>query len=170
MHNNRLEGCSAWAIDIAIGKGHLEVVKWLYFNTNKICNYYTAFRSAISGGQLHVLLWLHEQMKEQFEIFYPSLAKNDKIYRSNIEVLQFMKNYKLENACKSPTSSYLDPTHAIDIAAEAGLLQVLEWLHENYPEAVCTTYAMDYAAKLVTTWSCTCTQLAASQVSGSRVY
>ena len=57
LHENRREGCTTEAIDLAASHGHLEVVKWLHNNRKEGCTA-EAMNKAVAHGHLEVVEWL----------------------------------------------------------------------------------------------------------------
>ncbi|CAI5741486.1 unnamed protein product [Hyaloperonospora brassicae] len=88
--------------------------------------------SAVSGGHLRVVKWLHEEKGvSNVGNGYVEAARI-----GNLAILQFLHEKKVD---ASPAMS------AIDAAAAAGCLEVLQWLH-SHTQTKCTIQAMDGAA------------------------
>ncbi len=63
LHENREEGCSVWAMNRAAASGHLHIVKWLHENRKEGCTT-NAMNRAAANGHLFIVKWLHENRKE----------------------------------------------------------------------------------------------------------
>ena len=90
LHQNRTEGCTSWAMDLAACNGHLDVVKFLHENRTEGCTSW-AMDWAAGRGHLDVVKFLHENRTEgctQIAMDYASC-------NSNTEILEFLyNNYK----------------------------------------------------------------------------
>uniref|UniRef100_A0AAV1TI90 Ankyrin repeat-containing domain n=1 Tax=Peronospora matthiolae TaxID=2874970 RepID=A0AAV1TI90_9STRA len=88
--------------------------------------------NAISGGHLHIVKWLHEKKgASNVGNGYIEAARN-----GHLEILKYLHEKQFD-VCSSVS--------AIDTAAAAGCLEVVQWLHSNTPTK-CTNQAMDGAA------------------------
>ena len=54
LHENRSEGCTKYAMNLAAGNGHLHVVQWLHKNRTEGCTE-DAMNLASENGHLHVV-------------------------------------------------------------------------------------------------------------------
>jgi hypothetical protein len=59
LHENRMEGCTKYAMDWAAWYGHLEVVKWLHENRKEGCTKWAMDRAA-EYAHLEVVQYLEE--------------------------------------------------------------------------------------------------------------
>lgn len=108
-------------MQLASRNSHLHIMKWLYENRTDACNE-GAMGSAAFNGRLYIVQWLHAYRPEYDET---------------------SEHYSPEyNLSPWPIS---DPLYPIDLAAERGHLNVIEFLNRHRKEKV-STYAMDKAA------------------------
>ncbi|KAF1783525.1 Ankyrin repeat-containing domain [Phytophthora cactorum] len=63
LHDNRREGCTVDAMNLAARNGHLDVVKWLHLNRTEGCTT-AAMDCAADRGHLDVVQWLAENRSE----------------------------------------------------------------------------------------------------------
>lgn len=134
LHEHRTEGCTMQAMDSAASSGHLGVVEYLHANRTEGCST-RAMDGAADNGFTHVLRFLQAHRREGFS---PTRvvrwsAKNT----TSLELVQFLH-------ANLPPAGW--SAAAMDAAAGAGCLDVVQFLHEHRTED-CTTRAMDNAAK-----------------------
>ena len=90
------------------------------------------FESAILGGHLHIVKWLHEEKG----ITNAVAGYIDAARRDQLDMLKYLFEKEVI------ATPYLFP---ISAAAEAGFLEVVQWLH-LHTKTECTERAMDAAA------------------------
>ena len=59
LHENRSEGCTVEAMDLAAREGHLEIVKWLHANRSEGCST-DAMILAFEEGYYEIVKYLYE--------------------------------------------------------------------------------------------------------------
>ncbi|EFA75039.1 hypothetical protein PPL_11724 [Heterostelium album PN500] len=121
------------AMDNCARLGDLKMLKWFHENRSEGCSYKAIDYSAINNNT-EIVQWLYENRTEGCShVAFDWAARN-----GNIPMLQMLlvKNNNVHNFT----------TKAIDLAAEQGQLEVLEYLRVNFPDLKCTTDAVDNAA------------------------
>ncbi|KAL7749227.1 hypothetical protein RI367_005379 [Sorochytrium milnesiophthora] len=118
LHENRREGCTTKALDQAAANGHLDVLEYLCSNRTEDCTA-RAMDKAAKNGLTTVVRWLVKH--------YPHTLETTDVV--NVD----------------DASSSVDIAGAIDNAASAGWLDIVQFLHQE-TAATCTTAAMDLAA------------------------
>jgi hypothetical protein len=63
LHENRKEGCTAFAMNDAAENGYLHIVQWLHENRNEGCTEW-AMNDAAKNGHLNIVHYLHENRTE----------------------------------------------------------------------------------------------------------
>jgi hypothetical protein len=146
LHTNRSEECTAAAMDGAAAKGHLDVVEWLHSNRREGCT--AAAMDGVAGrvyhesgcrgahipccvdkrpdsfveDQIAMLVWLRTNRTEGCT----SRAVDEASCNGNLAVLQWLR----ANTMARPSSQL--PMEAV---IRDGRLDVVKWLHLNYPES-----------------------------------
>jgi hypothetical protein len=114
LYYNRTEGCTTFAMRSAAENGHLEIVKWLYYNRIVECTMYT-MNSAAENGHLEMVKWLHKNLKK-----YTSTAIYYAAGNGHLETVKYLYQNGPE----------IDINTAIRYALIYGHLEVIEWLRE----------------------------------------
>jgi ankyrin repeat protein len=89
LHENRIEGCIANAMDFAAGGGYLDVVKYIHENrpTQKCTK--EAMDWAAKNGHLEVIKWLHENRHEGCTTRAMVWANKN----GHVEVVKYLKEH-----------------------------------------------------------------------------
>lgn len=103
-------------MDLAAGKGYLEIVKWLHEHRTEGCNS-SAMDSAASDGNLEVVKFLHQNRSEGCT----SAAMENVVQNGHLHVVQWLYDNWSEDVS----------AEILDIAAVSGHLNVVKWLYKN---------------------------------------
>ncbi|KAL3664891.1 hypothetical protein V7S43_010069 [Phytophthora oleae] len=129
---------------LAVKKGFLDVVKWLYeeygddpsMNVFELLGFSTVMDTAAEHGHFDVLKYLHElQRAGETRLFFTKNAMDKAAGNGHLSIVQWLHNNRSEGCS----------TAAMDEAAAHGHLEVMKWLH-HYRAEGCTQTAMDKAA------------------------
>jgi hypothetical protein len=113
LHENRTEGCTAYAMDWAAKNGHLEMVKWLHENRTEGCTT-NAMCWAAGNGHLEVVKWLHENRTEGCASWAMNLASKN----GHLEMVKWLHENRTEGCTK----------WAMDFAEAYGHLEIVNFL------------------------------------------
>lgn len=133
FHDRKETNCTTQAMDLAAGEGHLHIVQWLHANRTEGCTA-AAMNVAAACGHVHIVQWLLENRKEGCTCLGADLATQ----RGHLGVLQLFHKHN--------PNGFIWSAILMDIAVEHGHMHIVQWLHQNRPEG-CTFRAMDWAAK-----------------------
>jgi hypothetical protein len=125
------------AMDYASRAGHLHILRYLHAHRKEGCTRY-AMEWAALRGNLQVVKWLHENRPEYRP--FADANRNRKKSRLHNQRREYRNRREHEQNWNERS-----PMNAMDDAAFAGHLHVVQWLHENRWEG-CSTDAMDKAA------------------------
>ncbi|KAJ8517994.1 hypothetical protein ON010_g18256 [Phytophthora cinnamomi] len=145
------------SITSASREGHLNIVRWLIKNSNWDELVGDAFVVAVGSGQLKTAQFLHEKYKPNSLYISANVASED-----DNDMIRWLNNtahkYKYSAVDAAASGGHLDmiqwlhvnypncfSTRTMDCAARNGQLEVVKFLHANRPEG-CTTNAMNGAA------------------------
>lgn len=157
LDEHRTEGCTVFAMTQAAVNGHLDVVAYLHEHRTEGCINST-YNQACAAGQSETSYYLlvhnigmehhSARLREQFMGFY--LASGAATAQIRADESGGPAPYDgSEPLTAASIARMLDTlggrTDVMNLAAQYGLLAVVEWLHENCAEG-CTTEAMDGAA------------------------
>ncbi|OQS02385.1 hypothetical protein THRCLA_05237 [Thraustotheca clavata] len=143
------------SFEIAAHRGHLEMVKYLHFNS-KVTNAELTMCCAAENGHLNIIKLLHENRTERCN----NGAEGNAIQNGHVEVLKYLKSYGLANS----DEFCMDYAHGLEMikylhygrgiehtigvmskAASKGDLESVIYLNEHSAQG-CTSEAMDGAA------------------------
>ncbi|KAJ3415043.1 hypothetical protein HDV05_005569 [Chytridiales sp. JEL 0842] len=130
LHLNRSEGCTTDAFDLAAKYGRFEIVKFLHKHRREGCTT-GAMDNAARSGHINIVRFLHEFREEGCT----TRAMNGAAAEGHLNMVKFLHEFRKEGCT----------TLAMDVAAEKGHFDVVKFLHENRFEG-CTTRAMNGAA------------------------
>jgi hypothetical protein len=119
LHSNREEGCTSFAMDSAARSGHLDVVKWLHRHRSEGATK-DALDGAADNGHLNVVQWLHEHRSEGCTTDAVHFAA----VHGHFEVLLFLHSQRTEGCSRNTL-----------VDAALGNSNIVEWLHQDYPDA-----------------------------------
>uniref|UniRef100_A0AAV1TQT2 Ankyrin n=1 Tax=Peronospora matthiolae TaxID=2874970 RepID=A0AAV1TQT2_9STRA len=120
-----------FVLESAILGGHLHIVKWLH-EEKGITNAVAGYIDAARKGQLDMLRYLFEKGVIATPYLFPINAAAE---AGRLEVVQWLHSHTTTKCTE----------RAMDAAAGQGHLHIVQWLHENRTEG-CTRRAMDRAA------------------------
>nr|KAJ3418038.1 hypothetical protein HK105_000449 [Polyrhizophydium stewartii] len=130
LHFNRDEGCTARAMDLAIGAGHRDVFMFLAEHRNEGCSV-LSIEAFIQAQDIRMVRWMHERYPSLFDAALLNLAA----LSGSLEITRFLHEH-----CSGTCT-----TAAMDNAAARGHLDILVFLHEHRTEG-CSVEAMNRAA------------------------
>jgi ankyrin repeat protein len=130
MVSRKLIQIHSGCLDVAAGRGHLELLKWLTENSNEKC--VNALTLAAENGQLEAIKWLHQNRGER----YTFKAMDKAAEMGHFEVVKWLHAHRMEGCSKE----------AMDMAAANGHLDIVKFLHKNRKEG-CTTNAFIRASR-----------------------
>ncbi|EGG18608.1 hypothetical protein DFA_04102 [Cavenderia fasciculata] len=135
LHENRTEGCSHAAMDRAAMYGDFEMVKFLHFNRTEGCST-DAMNLAAKKGYLEIFLHLNRTEKWSDHILDNAIQSED------LELVEYIYENFDDDCINGITAE------GVEYAAMNGSLDIIEFLHQEYPTAdIWTPKAIDCAAK-----------------------
>ncbi|CAM9344070.1 unnamed protein product [Choristocarpus tenellus] len=159
LDKHRKEGCSSAAFAMAAGNGHLHVIEWLHKRSKLVCTP-EGLDCAAEGAHLHVLRWMQEHYRK---VQCSTNAYGLAACKGHLGVLKWLRETMPSLACPPWAGEsaaeeghlevviWLDMTRlctsslvSIDGPARKGLMDVIEWLHQNGAKA--SESAVDWAA------------------------
>lgn len=128
------EKYSHYGITRAAGRGQLQVIQCMIYkhNCNKVDILQSTMNIAAANGQLNILIWFHENMPE---ISYDNVAFDNAAKGRHYNVLEWLTANRHDAR----------PRFAMDWVAETGDIEMLNWLHRNRPDVLCTENAIKFA-------------------------
>ncbi|KAG1693008.1 hypothetical protein DVH05_024044 [Phytophthora capsici] len=129
LHIHRQDKCSTKAMNSAAYHGHLDVVKWLHHNRTEGCTT-KAMDGAAARGHLDMVKWLHANRTEGCTDKAMTWAAQN----GHLDVVKWL--YEIGEDCERYTMDYVTD------------FNVMKWLHENTPDRLCSTTAIDNWAEL----------------------
>lgn len=116
LNSNRREGCTSAAMNSAVVNGNLEMVKWLFANTNARPSP-QVFDEAAGQGRLDILAWLHDNVAVKCS----SSAMSNAAAHGHLEAAKWLHT-------NQPKIREASVTKALNSAAYQGRLNVVRWL------------------------------------------
>lgn len=138
LHSNGFESSRDPMVEAA-EHGHLDILQWLFENIPARGKSDTVMDVAAQNNHLDIVIWLHENRSEGCSERVMALAASN----GHLGMVQWLDANRPEYN-RSNAKSVNGDADAMDLAADGGYLEVLQFLHNQRLEN-CTSFAMDQA-------------------------